>query len=119
MEFSFSIALLAFYKIDKTYEKQLASLPVTPFEIPEIVSIGPEITFGVGIDLGFEAEGGVLAGIDIQWNGINCAVDFINPRSSTFTGFSPNSVKKTFELAAQIEISGEAFVAIGLDFGIE
>ena len=119
MEFDFSVALLASYKIDKTYEKQLASVPITPFEIPEIVSIGPEITFGVGVDLGFEADGGILAGIDVKWNEINCAVDFIHPASSSFSGFRPNSVTKTLELAAQIQITGEAYVTIGLDFGIE
>ena len=119
MEFDFSIALLAFYKIDKTYQKQLASLPITPFEIPEIVSIGPELTFGVGVELGFDAQGGVLAGIDVKWNGINCAVNLLHPTASTFSGLRPNSVTKTLELAAQIEVTGEAFVTIGLDFGIE
>jgi hypothetical protein len=119
LNFDFSIALFADYEIDKTYEKQLASVGITPFEIPDIVSIGPEITFGVGVDLSFEASGGVLAGINVVWDGINCAVDLINPSSSSFSGFSPNSVTKSLELAAQIEITGEAYVTVGLDFGVE
>ena len=119
MNLDFNVALIADYKVDKTYEKELAAIPLSPFTIAGVITVGPELTFGVGVDLGFEASGGVLAGIDVAWNGLNIGVDLISPSSSVFSGFSPSSVTKTLQLSGQIAITGEAYVTIGLDFGLE
>lgn len=119
MNLGFHLALIADLELKKTFEKQLAALPLTPFAIPGLVSVGPELSFGVGAELGFEASAGVLAGVDVSWPAMHMNVDLKNKGASGVSGMKPGSVSKTLSLSGQVTVSGEIYLYFGLEFGIE
>lgn len=81
--------------------------------------MGPELTFGMGLDMGFQANGGVLASVTVNWDDIDVVVDLVNYYSSSVSGLLPNSVSKTLPLQGEVTVTGEAYATFGLDFGIE
>lgn len=119
LHLGFNVAVIASYEDKLTYEKEVAKVALSPFTIPGVVTVGPELTFGVGFETGFEAAGGILAGIEVDWNAINIVTDLKNPLSSSLSGFSPSSVTKTLTVSGKVAVTGEVFVSVGLEFGIE
>ncbi|KIM93555.1 hypothetical protein OIDMADRAFT_137724, partial [Oidiodendron maius Zn] len=53
------------------YEQEIASLPLSTFAIPGVLTIGPEITLSAGGNLTVAAEGGLLAGVLLNWTDIS------------------------------------------------
>jgi len=73
----------------------------------------------VGLDIDFQANGGLLAGVTVNWDDIDVVVDLINYSGSSESGLLPNSVTKTLLLQGEVTVTGEAYATFGLDFGIE
>lgn len=98
---------------------EFGRLALTPFQIPGVISIGPEVSFSAGLKASFNASAGVLAGITVNWDDVSVVVDLVNKGGSSATGFAPNQVKPNFILTGEITLTGNAYVVFGLDFGVE
>ncbi|KAG9228339.1 hypothetical protein BJ875DRAFT_412799 [Amylocarpus encephaloides] len=106
------------------FSKTLVVIPLSPFAIPGLITIGPHLDLGVGANAHFSASGKLYAGVGLSWPAIHAQLNLLSAPSAS--GFSP-TVTHNFEaegkisLGADVTLQGVAFenqnVLVAVDAG--
>jgi hypothetical protein len=119
LNFDFNVAVIAQKKKSENFAKQLGAVPLSPLTIPGVVTVEPELTFGVGLDLGFKTVGAILAGVTVEWSEIEVVVDLLKKSASRSSGLKPKSITKSLLLQGETALSGEVFATLGMGFSVK
>jgi hypothetical protein len=112
------VGLVADLTLTKEFKKQLASIPLQPFAIPNVFNLGPKLDLSAGVEFELEAQGQLLAGVDLKWPAISARMDIVNSGRSFATGFKP-VVTPIFEVDAAITLTTTFFLEAALGVGID
>ncbi|CAK7231727.1 hypothetical protein SCUCBS95973_008016 [Sporothrix curviconia] len=116
---------------DTTFTYSAPALSYDLVNIPGIITIGPELLFGVGVDLGANGAVTVAADVGVAVTDGNVHIDFQNSSSSSTSGWTPDftsavniTEKAALSVDPFINLSVElAFNVLGglldLSFGLE
>lgn len=88
------------------------------FEVPGVISIGPEVTLDVDADVNVRARGQVEAGIDLVWQQLDMSIDLMAPWNSYASGFEPD-LKNVFQAKGQVSAGASIGLPFGVRFGID
>lgn len=67
----------------------ILTVPLTPFDIPGIFSIGPQVQLQAKAAVGISATGSLLSGVTLDWPSFSATID-AEGNGATATGFTPN-----------------------------
>ncbi|KAH8649512.1 hypothetical protein BGZ60DRAFT_569901 [Tricladium varicosporioides] len=111
------VGIVADLTLTKEFEKQLASIPLQPFAIPNVFNLGPKLDLSAGVDFELKAQGQLLTGVDLQWPSISARMDLVNSGGSFARGFKP-VVTPVFEVESSITLTTTFFLEAALGVGI-
>lgn len=112
------LGLVAEIEYQNTWTYQLLTLPVTPFEVLDLIAFGPEITLSAEFDLDVTLAGSVLAGAEVTWGPFQGQLDMIDSSNSYATGFNSLSHQYTVNASESITVSTEFSLPVSIGFGI-
>jgi len=112
------LGIVAELNLNKEFKKQITSLPLTPFSIPNIFVLGPKFDLSAGVNFELDAQGQLLAGIRADWPSINARIDVVNSGSSFANGFTPE-ITPIFEVEGSISLTTTFFLEGALGIGID
>jgi hypothetical protein len=104
-------------KISKQWQKTFVKVPLSPFKIPGILTVGPQASFAVGGTAMAQASGGIQAGFVIGWTPA-VVVDLLNMKNSGGSGFTP-TFSPVVNLKSDISASLSAYVLGSLTVGVD
>jgi len=104
-------------QIQKSFEKKLITLPLSPFKIPGILSVGPQASFSIGAVAMAQASGGIQAGFTIGWTP-SVVIDLLNTKNSGSTGLVP-TFSPIVKLNTDITATLSAYVIGSLSVGVD
>jgi hypothetical protein len=91
----------------KSVEHEFPGIPVDGVSIPDLLNIGPQIIFSVGVEVGpIEGQASLSTGITLGFKDSAILTLSLLDSKSTFSGWTPTVTKKP--LSVDAEISGEA-----------
>jgi hypothetical protein len=102
----------------KEFEQRLITLPLSPFDIPGVLTVGPSAQLAAGFDMKFKATGKLLAGAIATWDNIDTVLDLQVPENNRAEGFVPN-VTPVFEADGKLSFNAGTFLSFKLAVGIE
>lgn len=88
------------------------------FSIPNITTLGPEVTLDMTASFGISAQGQLIAGVTMTWRNLGANLNILNPSASTSYGFTPQ-VSRVFNATGTLTASASLGLALGLAFGID
>jgi hypothetical protein len=114
-EVGLSADVAAAYTKSFTYKPE--ELSYSLISVPGIVSLGPGIAFGIGVDLSASASVGVKAGLGVTLPDGNVHIDLLNNDKTATSGWTPkyHSYANITE-AADVRIDASAEVTVELAF---
>ncbi|KAL3444142.1 hypothetical protein BJX65DRAFT_311109 [Aspergillus insuetus] len=117
LQASIQLGLNAYAEYEHTVASvRLLTIPIDGFEIPEIITVGPAITFDVDATVEVDALGQVLAGATLTWAHMGAHLDVYNLGKTTGHGFDPQ-ISPVFNISGQVNATASVGIPIG--FGIE
>ena len=111
------IGIVASYKDHWGFEKDIVTVPLTPYTIPGIITLGPSISLSAGAELDILAEGQLLAGIKADVPNFSARFDLKDHDKSVMPDFGPQA-QPVFDGKGKIVISADAFLALKLAVGV-
>jgi hypothetical protein len=93
--------------------ERIAAVGLPGFSIPNIVTVGPELTLDISATITVSADGQLFAGGSLTMPNFVAFVDFVHGANSHSSGWTPHY---TWEVGAYGTISAEA--TLGLPFGL-
>lgn len=97
------------------FSKTIVAIPLSPFTIPGLITIGPHLDFGVGASAGINAKGNAYAGIYLVWPAIHAQLNlYKTPEAS---GLIPNVVPE-FSAQGQVTMTASVYATVSLGFGV-
>ncbi|KAG9229774.1 hypothetical protein BJ875DRAFT_488610 [Amylocarpus encephaloides] len=112
------LGIVADLTLTKEFKKQITSIPLTPFSIPNIFVIGPKFDLSAGVEFELEAQGQLLAGVQLDWPAVSARMDIVNSASSFASGFKP-VVTPVIEVEGSITLKTTFFLEGALGVGID
>ncbi|KAG9254005.1 uncharacterized protein F5Z01DRAFT_674327 [Emericellopsis atlantica] len=112
------LGIVAELTLNKEFKKQITSLPLTPFSIPNVFVLGPKFDLSAGVNFELDAQGQLLAGVRADWPSINARIDVVNSGSSFANGFTPE-LTPIFEVDGTISLTTTFFLEGALGIGID
>jgi hypothetical protein len=97
------------------FSKTLVSVPLSPFAIPGLITIGPNLNFGVGANAGINAKGNLYAGIALVWPAVHAQLNLYGAPSAS--GWIPNVVPE-FSAAGSVTMGASVYATVSLGFGV-
>jgi hypothetical protein len=114
LEASLGLALNGFASYTATPETQrIAAVGLPGFSIPNILTVGPELTLDMTATIKVTADGQLFAGASLNMPDFVSYVDFIHSGNSHSSGWTPHY---TWDVGAYGTITAEA--SLGLPFGL-
>jgi hypothetical protein len=101
-----------------SFSQQIFGIPLQPYSIAGIFFIGPELSLSVGGGIGASAKGQLLTGVKLDWPGAYANLDLVDGSRSGASGWTPK-VTPVFNVNGMVSVTGEAFLAIALEFGVD
>jgi hypothetical protein len=84
----FGVTLLAQYdKPIKSFEKQLATVPLSPLTIPGIITLGPQISVSGALDLVVSGKASLVIGGSLSIDKGNAKLSLVKKSDNAFDGF--------------------------------
>lgn len=98
---------------------ELTTLHPTPFSIPKLFSLGPQIVFRAGFEFsGIEGSANIKSGISAKIsNQAMAKMDFVG-NDGKFDGWVPTVTTKPVNVDAQVQGTLEIFTEVGAEFAI-
>lgn len=110
------VGIVAEFERDFNYNQPLFNLPLSPFDLPGIIDIGPQITLTAGATLNIQAHGQLLAGLQLEWDKLYARIA-LDSKKSDAGGWRPR-LTPVFEAEASLEIDATAWLKLELGIGI-
>lgn len=111
------LGIVASYANTWAYNKEIATVPLSPLSIPGVLTIGSQIVLAAGGSLTVNAVGQLLAGAVLDWPAIQANIDIASPSSSSASGFKPN-LNPVFDVKGSVSATAEAYLTVSVGFGI-
>ncbi|MCJ1351602.1 MAG: hypothetical protein MMC33_001586 [Icmadophila ericetorum] len=92
----------------------ILTVPLTPFEIPGIFSIGPQIQLQAKAAIGVTATGSLLSGVTLDWPAFSATIN-ADGNGASASGFTPTVTPTN---SANGTISASLNVGLPVSFGI-
>ena len=97
----------------------ILSVPVPPgFSIPQLFTVGPQVTLDAEVALGVTLAGQVLAGVNMSIPNFSANLDLVDGSKSVSNGFTPQ-YNKIFEAKAAISATAAFGLPLGIGLGID
>ncbi|KAH6952505.1 hypothetical protein BKA56DRAFT_681969 [Ilyonectria sp. MPI-CAGE-AT-0026] len=112
------LGIVANLELTKEFKKQITSIPLQPFAIPNVFVLGPKFDLSAGVEFNLEAEGQLLAGVKADWPAIRARIDVVNSDGSFANGFTPQ-LTPFFEVEGEITLTTTFFLEGALGVGID
>lgn len=97
------------------FSTNIVAIPLSPFAIPGLITIGPHLDLGVGANAGVSANGRVYAGVRLKWPAIHAQLNLYSAPSAS--GWVP-SVSTDFDAQGTVYLGADAYVTVTLGFGV-
>ncbi|RAH46324.1 uncharacterized protein BO95DRAFT_361744 [Aspergillus brunneoviolaceus CBS 621.78] len=94
------------------------ALSVSAFEITGILSVGPSLTLGVGVEFGVTGEANITAALSTQITSGTIYLDLLHSGASTSSGWTPTqtaSATLSGEVDAQLNPFADVELAVGVN----
>jgi hypothetical protein len=102
-------------KFEQSFKYEPEDLSYSLVNVPGIISLGPGIAFGIGVDIAASAAVGLTTGLTISLPDGNVHVDLVDGTKTAATGWTPEY--KTFaniSEAAEVQLNAGAAVTVEL-----
>ncbi|KAF5006080.1 hypothetical protein FDECE_7521 [Fusarium decemcellulare] len=111
-----NLGLQAYVKYSQGWEKELSRIPLSGFNIPLLVDIGPFVSVSIAASTGIKATGKLLIGTEVQWNDVDVFIDLLDS-SNTYA----NNMVPRFNPQAQAsgELKMSASVEMPVKLGVQ
>lgn len=97
------------------FSKTIVAIPLSPFAIPGLITIGPHLDLGVGANAGIDAKGNLYAGLRLNWPAVHAQLNIYGAPSAS--GWVP-SVTPQFQAQGYVQMSASVYATISLGFGV-
>ncbi|KAH8654601.1 hypothetical protein BGZ60DRAFT_568402 [Tricladium varicosporioides] len=97
------------------FSTNIVAIPLSPFAIPGLITIGPHLDLGVGANAGVSANGRVYAGVRLNWPAIHAQLNLYSAPSAS--GWIP-TVSTNFDAQGTVYLGADAYVTVTLGFGV-
>jgi hypothetical protein len=97
------------------FKHTLLAIPLSPFAIPGLITIGPHLDLAVGANAAINADGKAYAGVRLEWPAIHAQLNLFSAPSAS--GWTP-SVTPDFQAVGTVSLSADAFVEVSIGFGV-
>jgi len=97
------------------FSKTLVAIPLSPFAIPGLITIGPHLDLGVGASAGIDANGNMYAGIRLNWPAIHAQLNLYSAPSAS--GWLP-AVVPEFQAQGTVTMNANVYASVSLGFGV-
>lgn len=97
------------------FSKTIVAIPLSPFAIPGLITIGPHLDLGVGASANINARGNMYAGIRLRWTAIHAQLNLYSAPSAS--GWIPEFTPE-FQAAGTISMSANVYATVSLGFGV-
>jgi hypothetical protein len=114
---SLQIGIVASFKDHWGFEKDIVDVPLSPYTIPGIITLGPSLSLAAGAEVNILAEGQLLAGITANMANFSARFDLKDHDKSVAPNFGPQA-QPVFDGKGKIAVSADAFLALKLAVGI-
>lgn len=111
------LGIVASFKDHWGFEKEIVTVPLSPFTIPGIITLGPSLSLAAGAQMDILAEGQLLAGITADVPNFSARFDLKDEDKSVMPDFGP-SAQPVFDGKGKIVLSADAFLALKLAVGV-
>lgn len=111
------LGLNAFAEWDPTSEYDFLTMGLPGFEIPDVISLGPTLSYGISIDLDIQAVGQYLVGAGLTWPNLQATLDVIDSSGSSHSGWTPE-INDTVQADGSLTVSSTLGTPITLGFGL-
>jgi hypothetical protein len=118
MAAALGLGVVADFTLSKEFVKQIQSIPLQPFSVPNVFVVGPKFDLSVGVEFQLELEGQILAGVQASWPSISAHLDIIDSSKSFATGFRP-TITPALEVESSITLKSTVFLEGALGIGID
>lgn len=113
------IGMDAYAEYDKSLTlARLVHQGIPGFSIPNVITVGPEVTLDLTADFSVSAEGQLLAGITLSLPDFGANLDVFDPSRSTSHGSVPE-VHRIFNATGTLTATASLGLPLGLAFGID
>ncbi|KAF2151810.1 hypothetical protein K461DRAFT_279329 [Myriangium duriaei CBS 260.36] len=103
---------------EKEWETELITIPLSPFTIPEVITLGPELALSISLDITLDVVGEVLMGGDLSWPAINSVLDMKHPSKSYALGFKPQ-MSHYFEANGTATLTADLGLPLSFAVGLD
>lgn len=100
------------------YSYSPATLSVSAFTIPGILSVGPYLEFSVGVEFGVSAAVDAFAEATLNLADGKVHLDFVNNSDSNSTGWTPTYTAQA-NISAEAEVQLNPYAEVTAGFGID
>jgi hypothetical protein len=97
------------------FKHTLLAIPLSPFAIPGLITIGPNLDLAVGANLAVNADGKAYAGIRLEWPAVHAQLNLFAAPSAS--GWTPQVIPD-FQAQGKVTLSADAYVEISIGFGV-
>ncbi|THC93340.1 hypothetical protein EYZ11_007196 [Aspergillus tanneri] len=102
-----------------TAEKQIAAVPLSPFTIPTIITLGPEVSVNVAASIYFDAHGEFTAGARFSISEGRLVLNVTDKDRNEASGFKP-SLEPVFNMTkGNIVATADLALPVGLELGVD
>lgn len=97
------------------FNQPLVAIPLSPFAIPGLITIGPHLDLAVGANAFVSAKGQIYAGARLTWPAIHAELKLFGAPSAS--GWIP-TLTHDFQASGSLQLGADAYVTVSLGFGV-
>jgi hypothetical protein len=113
-----AVKIEAQHKIPK-FKKQLLGFNPSPFQIPGIISLGPELTLNAALDIYFNGEADFLVGATMNIKPGKASLDLLNKAGNGVDGFETKFDPIAKYRGGKVSVTADFGLPVGLEFGVD
>lgn len=97
------------------FNQPLVAIPLSPFAIPGLITIGPHLDLAVGANAFVSAKGQIYAGACLDWPAIHAELKLFGAPSAS--GWVPQLTHE-FQASGSLQLGADAYVTVSIGFGV-
>lgn len=113
-----AVNIQAQHKIPK-FKKELVGFNPTPFQIPGVLSLGPELTLNAALDIYFNGEAEFLVGATMNIKPGEASLDLLNQDGNGVHGFDASFNPVAKYRGGKVSVTADFGLPVGLEFGVD